>query len=74
MVKRAAIALVWFYTGWYAGAAVLHFLDLSPMVGPIVGVVAALVTVVNPNGLIWKSATIAAPAPAVPSTASTQLG
>jgi hypothetical protein len=74
MVKRAAIALVWFYTGWYAGAAILHFLGLTPMLGPVVGVVAALVTVLNPNGLIWKSAAIAEPAPAVASTASTQPG
>jgi hypothetical protein len=53
MKKRALSAVLWFYTGWYAGAMIAHVLDLSIALGPILGVAAAAVIAGDPRGVIW---------------------
>lgn len=54
MKKRAAALVLWFYTGWYAGAIVAWALGVSPLLGPIVGAAAAAVFVGDPRKVIWS--------------------
>jgi hypothetical protein len=61
MKKRALSAVLWFYTGWYAGAMIAHTLGLSIALGPIVGLAAAALIAGDPRGIIW-SRSVGAPA------------
>jgi hypothetical protein len=45
MAKLVAIALLWFYCGWYAGAFLAFALGVSPAIGPILGAAVAAVVV-----------------------------
>jgi hypothetical protein len=66
MKKRALSAVLWFYTGWYAGAMIAHTLGLSIALGPIVGFAAAGLIAGDPRGIIWsRSAPATAGAAAV---------
>jgi hypothetical protein len=53
MTKRILAAVLWFYTGWYAGAILADFLAVSPVLGPIVGAAAAALIAGDPRRLIW---------------------
>jgi hypothetical protein len=53
MTKRILAAVLWFYTGWYAGAILADFLAISPMLGPIVGAAAAALIAGDPRRIIW---------------------
>ena len=53
MTKRVVAAFLWFYTGWYAGAMIAAFVGISPVVGPIIGVAAAGLVVVDPRRTFW---------------------
>jgi hypothetical protein len=53
MKKRAAAAILWFYTGWFVGASVAFLTGLSPVLGPILGTAAAAIVAVDPRQLIW---------------------
>ena len=66
MKKRAVSAVLWFYTGWYAGAMIAHVLDLPIALGPILGVAAAALIAGDPRGIIWtrRSSTALRPEPA----------
>jgi hypothetical protein len=67
MKKRALAALLWFYSGWYAGAMVATFAGLSPVLGPIVGTAAAALIAGDPRRIIWaRPAAVPATATAVP--------
>lgn len=57
MKKRALAALLWFYTGWYAGAFLAEFLGVSPVLGPLIGVAAAALIAGDPRRIIWRAAT-----------------
>jgi hypothetical protein len=59
MKKRALSAVLWFYTGWYAGAMIAHTLGLSIALGPIVGVAAAALIAGDPRGIIWPRSAVA---------------
>ena len=63
MTKRILAAVLWFYTGWYAGAILADFLAVSPVLGPIVGAAAAALIAGDPRRIIWtvRSATPARP-------------
>jgi len=61
MKKRAFAAILWFYTGWYAGAMIAVLLGISPVLGPIIGAAAAALIVGDPRRIIWTSRV---PAPA----------
>jgi hypothetical protein len=54
MKKRAVSAVLWFYTGWYAGAMIAHALGLSIALGPLLGVAAAALIAGDPRGIIWN--------------------
>ena len=53
MTKRVAAAFLWFYTGWYAGAFLAEIFGVSPVIGPIIGVAAAGLVVLDPRRIIW---------------------
>lgn len=54
MKKRILAAFLWFYAGWYAGALIADFLQVSPLLGPIIGAVAAALVAGDPRHIIWK--------------------
>lgn len=53
MKKRVAAAFLWFYAGWYAGALLAEFLGVSPLIGPVIGTVAAGMLAGDPLRIIW---------------------
>lgn len=64
MTKRFVAALLWFYTGWYAGALLADLFGISPALGPLIGAAAAGLIAVDPRRIIWKrpeAATVATP-------------
>ena len=62
MTKRAFAAILWFYTGWYAGAILAEYLGVSPALGPIIGAAAAGLIVGDPRRIIWTARTATAAA------------
>ena len=64
MTKRVVAAFLWFYTGWYAGAMIAAFIGINPAIGPIVGVAAAGLVIVDPRQMFWARPAQAVVAPA----------
>lgn len=54
MKKRILSALLWFYAGWYGGAILAAFLALDPMIGPVIGAIAAVLFAGDPFGIVWQ--------------------
>ena len=63
MTKRVLAAMLWFYTGWYAGALLADLFGVSPFLGPLIGAAAAGLIAGDPRRIIWTSRATA-PAPA----------
>jgi hypothetical protein len=57
MVKRVVAALLWFYAGWYGGAMIAWFLGVSALLGPIIGMAAAILFAGDPKRIIWSQRT-----------------
>jgi len=55
MTKRALAAILWFYTGWYAGTMLAALFGISPLLGPIIGAAAAGLIVGDPRRIIWSA-------------------
>lgn len=55
MTKRILAAILWFYTGWYAGAMLAEFIGVSPSLGPIIGAAAAGIIFMDPRRMIWTA-------------------
>ena len=55
MKKRTFAAILWFYTGWYAGALLADILGVGPVLGPIIGAAAAGLIVGDPRRIIWTA-------------------
>lgn len=53
MKKRAAAAILWFYTGWFVGAFVAFAAGLSPVLAPVLGFAAAALVAGDPRRMIW---------------------
>jgi hypothetical protein len=70
MNKRLASGVLWLFAGWYLGNLVAFQLSVSMLIGPLLGVLAALAVAGDPFGLIWKRAAIARAAQAAGTTAS----
>ena len=51
MIKRLGMSLIWFYAGWYAGAMAAFFGGFTPLVGPLVGVLAAAFYIGDTRGM-----------------------
>ena len=66
MKKRILATFLWFYAGWYAGAILAEMLGVSPLLGPIIGMAAAILVAGDPRRIIWTSR------PALPAAATTQ--
>lgn len=62
MKKRALVAMLWFYAGWYAGVILAEFLGVSPALGPVIGAAAAGLIVIDPRRIIWTARTASAAA------------
>jgi hypothetical protein len=62
MLKRSLAVLLWFYTGWYAGALIAYHLGLSEVLGPILGTAAAALFAGDPRRIIWVRPAETAPA------------
>jgi hypothetical protein len=60
MKKRALAAVLWFYTTWYAWAMLAHFIGISDLAGPFLGLVAAVLFAGDPLGRIWNPRAAAA--------------
>ena len=58
MTKRILAAILWFYTGWYAGAMLAEILGVSPAIGPIIGAAAAGLIFADPRRMIWTARAI----------------
>lgn len=54
MVKRMTAAVLWLFAGWYLGNALAFLVGVPDLLGPILGVAAAFVFAVDPQGWIWK--------------------
>ena len=70
MRKRILAAFLWFYAGWYGGALLANFLDISPALGPILGASLAFLIVGDPRRIIWKAQSMAASAATVAAAAT----
>jgi hypothetical protein len=55
MTKRALAAVLWFYTGWYAGAMLAELFGISPALGPTIGAAAAGLIAIDPRRIIWSA-------------------
>jgi len=60
MTKRVLAAILWFYSGWYAGAMLAEFVGVSALLGPIIGAAAAGLIVGDPRRIIWTARTATA--------------
>ena len=55
MKKRLFATLVWFYVAWYGGAVIASFLDVSPLLGPMMGIAAAALIGIDPLAKVWTT-------------------
>jgi len=55
MSKRIAAAVLWFAVGWYAGAYLAFYLGIADVIGPILGITAAMLFAGDPLKVIWPS-------------------
>lgn len=53
MAKRILAAFLWLFAGWIVGALVAFVLGISAFLGPVLGVVSAVVIAVDPRHIIW---------------------
>jgi hypothetical protein len=74
MKKRILATFLWFFAGWYGGAVIAYALDVSAILGPILGVAAAGLIAGDPRGIIWSHRSSASAAPsATPSSSQQKL-
>jgi hypothetical protein len=56
MKKRVAAGVLWLFAGWYLGAFVAWMLGVSDLLGPILGIAAAVLIAGDPFQVIWQPA------------------
>ena len=56
MSKRILAGILWLFAGWYLGNIAAFYLGISDMLGPILGVAAALVIAGDPLRIVWSNA------------------
>ena len=54
MTKRILAGVLWFYVTWYAWNVVAAFAGLTPLAGPLFGLLVAWLVVRDPRGAIWR--------------------
>jgi hypothetical protein len=55
MTKRALATVLWFVAGWYVGATLAFVFHLSPILGPAVAALGAILMGGDPRHIIWKT-------------------
>ena len=55
MSKRILAGILWLFAAWYLGNIVSYHLGISDLLGPILGVCAALVVVADPLRILWTA-------------------
>lgn len=53
MTKRFAAAALWFIAGLYVGTTLAFVFHLSPVLGPAVAALGAIIMAGDPQHLIW---------------------
>ncbi len=53
-MKRTAVALLWGYAFWYAGAMLASVFNAPEVFGPILGVATGVLVAVDPRGHFWS--------------------
>jgi hypothetical protein len=53
MTKRLVAGFLWLLSGWCVGSAAALLLGTTPLLGPIIGVAAAVLVVGDPRRIIW---------------------
>jgi hypothetical protein len=56
MKKRITAAVLWFFTGWFVGAATAFVLGMSGLLAPVLAIAFAAVVAGDPARLIWTPA------------------
>jgi hypothetical protein len=56
MKKRFAAAVLWFYAGWVVGAMFAFAAGLTPIVAPMIGLLAAAMVARDPLSVVWSKA------------------
>jgi hypothetical protein len=65
-MRRAAVALLWFWTGWTAGAfaelvASWNGSFVNPALGPLAGLALAILFAGDPLRMVWRSSEVQHP-------------
>jgi hypothetical protein len=55
MSKRILAGVLWLFAGWYLGNIVAFYFGISDVLGPILGVAAALVIAGDPLRIVWTN-------------------
>ena len=53
MVKRAVAGLLWFFSIWVAYDLIWSLTGIPRSVGPVLGLVFAVIVVIDPTGRFW---------------------
>ena len=53
MIKRAVAGLLWFFSIWVAYELIWSLTGVPRSVGPVLGLLAAVVVVIDPDGRFW---------------------
>jgi hypothetical protein len=52
-MKRALAAFLWFFVGWYLGAAAAWVSGLGPLIAPAVAILLAALVFLDPLRWVW---------------------
>ena len=53
-MKRIAVGALWLASFWYLGSTLAALLGVADVVGPLLGVIASAVVVLDPLHMVWK--------------------
>lgn len=53
-MKRIAVGALWLFSFWYLGSIVAALVGVPDVVGPVLGMAAGAVVVLDPRHVIWK--------------------
>jgi hypothetical protein len=59
---RVLSTVLWFFAGWYVANFAVAFFGTNPMLGPVIGITAAVLIGGDPLRLIWTARTARTPA------------
>jgi hypothetical protein len=68
---RVLSTVLWFFAGWYVANFAVAFFGANAMIGPLVGITAAVLIGGDPLRLIWTARSSASDPAVTPAFAST---